>query len=198
MPFKDIRFPTSISAQTDGGPGFRTQVSVSRNGRSERFRTISDDVRKFNVASGLKSKDDFVQFLAFFRVVGGMADTFRYKDWLDFEIEPTTGLTDELTTTTFQIRKQYVYGSETVHKTITKPVSGSLTVFEADGTTVVDPGDYTVSYTTGVVTFSIAPGFVPRVECEYDLQMRFDSDDFVGNAEDFARSANLVVIEDDC
>jgi uncharacterized protein (TIGR02217 family) len=55
-----------------------------------------------------------------------------------------------------------------------KPVSGTVSIADADGT--VSPAEYTVDYTTGLVTFSVTPTGSPTWGGEFDIPMRFSGD----------------------
>jgi uncharacterized protein (TIGR02217 family) len=71
--------------------------------------------------------------------------------------------------------KRYASGSQTWVRTITKPVAGTVRV-ALDGTE--QPSGWSVDTTTGVVTFSAAPGSGVAITAsfEFDVPVRFDTD----------------------
>ncbi len=79
------------------------------------------------------------------------------------------------TTTAFQLVKAYSSGAHTWTRTITKPVTGTVTV-ALDG--IVQASGWSVDTATGLVTFTAAPasGVIVSVGFEFDVPVRFDTD----------------------
>ena len=77
-------------------------------------------------------------------------------------------------TVAFQLRKTYGASFDPYVRPISKPVAGTVTV-TVDG---IATTAFTVSETTGVVTFAAAPadGAVLLAEFEFDVPVRFDTD----------------------
>ena len=78
-------------------------------------------------------------------------------------------------TTTFQLVKRYASGSQTWVRTITKPVAGSVIV-ALNGAS--QASGWSVDTTTGVITFTTAPGSGVAITAgfEFDVPVRLDTD----------------------
>lgn len=204
MAFHDVRFPDNISYASSGGPSFRTEVIELDSGQERRLSRWSQPRHRYNVAYGVKSYTDLTAVKRFFMAREGAAHSFRYKDWLDFTtasdgIPQTMGggtptFTDQLiglgdgSTKTFQLVKRYSSGTATRVRTITKPIVSTVTI-ALDG--VQESGsNFTVDGTTGIVSFTTAPGNGVQITWggEFDVHVRFaeETDDLLSvNFKDF-------------
>jgi uncharacterized protein (TIGR02217 family) len=184
MAFHDVRFPDNISRGARGGPERRTQIVELASGDEERNASWASSRRRYDVAYGIRRADDLAVVVAFFEARNGRLHGFRYKDWADYK----SGLPSQAITATdqqigtgtgslktFQLAKRYVSGAQSWTRTIAKPVAGTVRV--ALGM-VEQMSGWTVDTTTGVVTFTIAPGngVVVRAGFEFDVPVRFDTD----------------------
>ncbi len=183
MAFIETRFPTDISYGSRGGPGFKTDIIALDSGQEQRISRHAAMRFAYDVAYGIKSKDQLRAAQKFFITMSGAASGFRFKDWLDFTTasdgESAPSNVDETLTGTvdgsnkvFQLVKTYTTGAVTKTRNIQKPVSGT-TVISIDA--VDQPSGWTVNTTTGQVTFSVAPtiGEVVKGGCEFDVPVRF-------------------------
>lgn len=99
---------------------------------------------------------------------------FRFRDW---DTKNST-LTDEVigtgngVTTVFQITQTHTVGGVSSVRNITRPVA-SFTV-KKDGVTTL--AGYSIDYSTGLLTFTVAPAnaVVVSVSGVYDIPVRFD------------------------
>jgi uncharacterized protein (TIGR02217 family) len=105
----------------------------------------------------------------------GPAYPFRFKDWSDFEAVDVEIGTGDGSLELFQLVKRYdlVF---VVTRVIQLPVDGTVEI-SVDGD-LVDEADYTVDYSTGLVTFGTAPaaGEVITATFEFDVPVRFADD----------------------
>lgn len=184
MAFHEIRFPDNISRGARGGPERRTQVVELASGDEERNASWANSRRRYDLAYGIRRADDLAAVVAFFEARNGRLYGFRYKDWADYKsnlpsqvISPTD---QQIGTGTgglkvFQLIKRYTSGAQTWVRTIAKPVAGTVRV--ALGT-VEQMSGWTLDATTGVVTFTVAPGngVIVRAGFEFDVPVRFDTD----------------------
>ena len=85
----------------------------------------------------------------------------------------------------------YKINGNTLTNTTADETNSTVRVYQADGTTEVTSG-WTVNLTNGVITFSVAPGYVPKVSCEFDFPVRFDTDQLPTSYEGFIRRATAV------
>jgi uncharacterized protein (TIGR02217 family) len=183
MAFHDVRFPTSLSFGSMGGPERRTEIVTFANGHEERNSLWAQSRRRYDAGLGLRSLVDLETVIAFFEARQGMLHAFRWKDWLDFKscsasqpIAPTDqalGQGDG-TTAAFRLSKTYRSGAISVARAIRKPVAGSVRIC-LDGTEV---SGWTLDASDGTVTFDAPPpaGTTVAAGFEFDVPVRFDTD----------------------
>ncbi|WP_444453254.1 phage distal tail protein, Rcc01695 family [Rhodobacter capsulatus] len=184
MAFHDIRFPDAISRGARGGPERRTQIVELASGAEERNASWANSRRRYDVAYGIRRADDLAAVVAFFEARNGRLYGFRFKDWADFKSclpSQIPGPTDQAigtgdgSTTQFQLTKRYSSGAQSWTRAITKPVAGTVTI-ALNG--VPQPSSWSVSPTTGLVTFATAPaaGAAITAGFDFDVPVRFDTD----------------------
>ena len=184
MAFHEIRFPDNISRGARGGPERRTQVVELASGDEERNASWANSRRRYDLAYGIRRTDDLAAVVAFFEARNARLYGFRYKDWADYKSsQPSQAVsaTDQQigagtgSLKTFQLAKRYTSGAQAWVRTIAKPVTGTVRV--ALGT-VEQMSGWTLDATTGVVTFTSAPGsgVIIRAGFEFDVPVRFDTD----------------------
>jgi len=178
------RFPVNIQYGSQGGPTFMTDVVKYANGAEYRNQRWSLALHKYNVRYSVRRYSDVINVHNFFLASGGRFDGFRVKDLFDFStgsngtgspaFDDVTIGTGDGNTTSFQLVKTYTKGANTYTRTITKPVA-STTVAGYNGSAEA----FSVDTTTGIVTFSVAPGVGETVTagCEFDVPCRFDTDE---------------------
>lgn len=183
MAFDEVQFPTDISRGATSRQRRILDVVTLRSGHEQRNTIWTNSRKSFDVSLGLRDLDDVYAVQEFWEARRGGLRGFRFKDWSDFKSkEPNRTPTDldqamaTITATTFQLQKVYSPGSNPWTRTITKPVSGTLVV--RDGTGSLTEGvDYTVDYSTGIVTFGSAPSGTPTAGFEYDVPVRFQDEE---------------------
>jgi len=179
MSFLEIQFPTDISFNSVGGPGFSTEVVSFSGGTESRNQNWSRPIEKWNVAYGVKAEADVKTLLEFFMVCQGKAHGFRFKNYADFGVFTPPGSPIGIgtgTLATFQLSKRYTFGGQNYDRKISKPVPGSDTMFWDGG----NPQQvWSIDYTTGIITFDPPPGFGKVVSAvfQFDVPMRFDTDE---------------------
>jgi len=184
MAFHEIRFPDNISRGARGGPERRTQVVELASGDEERNASWANSRRRYDVAYGIRRADDLAAVVAFFEARNGRLFGFRYKDWADYKSNlPSQAITptdQQIGTGTgslkvFQLAKRYTSGAQTWVRTIAKPFAGTVRL-ALNG--VEQMSGWTMDATTGVVTFTTAPGAGVAITAgfEFDVPVRFDTD----------------------
>jgi uncharacterized protein (TIGR02217 family) len=167
------RFPIDIEAGPTGGPSWSTDIVTMRSGEESGNQNWERSRHEYEASQGIKTDADFAAVGAHFRMARGRLHHFRFKDWADFVAVRGAGVLTPITSTTFQLFKQYgaVSGFEEFRK-ITRPVAGTLQVWKDDVLTSV-----TLAAETGIVTFSVAPG-AAVLECafQFDVPVRYDTD----------------------
>ena len=130
---------------------------------------------RWNVAHGLKKREQVAELIAFFRARRGRAYGFRFKDWTDYQgLAQSLGVGDG-STKTFQLVKRYPSGGVAESREITKPIAGTVKIYR-DG--VEATSGWSVDTTTGLVTFGTSPtaGVQVTADFSFDVPVRFDSD----------------------
>lgn len=171
----ETQFPTDISYGSTGGSRYKTSVITLASGFEQRNIEWSKSRAEFDVSHGVQSKESMNLLVEFFNVMQGRANSFRMKDWSDYQIsDQSIGIGDGVETD-FQIFKRYSVHGVNYDREITKIVDGTLT-YTVDG----NPGIVgVINVDTGVLSFSmpVPLGFDVLVEyVEFDLPCRFDTD----------------------
>ncbi|MEL6205874.1 MAG: DUF2460 domain-containing protein [Pseudomonadota bacterium] len=186
MTFHDVRFPTTLSFGSAGGPERRTEIVTLSNGNEERNTPWAHSLRRFDAGLGMRSLDDVELLIAFFEARRGRLHGFRWKDWTDFRscapsvavacTDQTLGTGDGVNTG-FELCKHYTSGLEGYTRPITKPVDGTVKV-AVDGAELTEGADWTLDAASGAVTLVAAPaaGLAVTAGYEFDVPVRFDTD----------------------
>lgn len=178
MSFVETQFPTDISYGATGGPVFLTDVVATVSGHEQRNSKWSQSRAKYNVASGIKTESQWQALIAFFRARRGKAVGFRFKDWSDFqgENQPLKSLGGN----DYQLVKQYVSGSAVYERDISKPVAGTITLYEDS---ILQPTGWSIDTTTGIITTLLSGTLA--VDFEFDVPVRFDTDEMAISMDSF-------------
>jgi uncharacterized protein (TIGR02217 family) len=175
MSFHDVRFPPDISYGASGGPGYSTSVITVASGHERRNSNWQAARGRWNVAHGLKKREQVAALIAFFRARRGRAYGFRFKDWTDFQGTAQMIGTGNGSLKMFPLVKNYASGGIIEGRLITRPVTGTVKVYRNG---VLATSGVTVDHGTGVVTFTTAPaaGVIVTADFEFDVPTRFDTD----------------------
>jgi uncharacterized protein (TIGR02217 family) len=209
MAFHDVRFPTAISRNAQGGPERRTDVVVLGSGFEERNSRWADSRRTYNAGYGVKSLDDLYQIIAFFEERRGRLHAFRWRDPLDWKSCAPNGTPSPLdqvigtgtgVQAAFQLSKTYGSAFAPWTRDIKKPVAGTVRI-AVDGDERTMGGECVVDPSTGLVTF--LPGHLPAdgqsvtAGFEFDVPVRFDTDKLEINLSGFTSGAipNIPIVE---
>lgn len=203
MSFLNILFPEDISYGAVGGPQFFTTISTTQDKTEFRSANWSSPRMQYSVQYGLKNKQQIQNLVSFFYIVQGCSYVFRYKDWLDFSASNQALGVGDGEVTAFQIIKTYCVGNAnspnymSYIRQITKPVSGTVTV-KQNGIEV-DDTQYTIDYTTGIITFiqPPAPNDAISADFQFHVPVRFASDVLQASmdADNFYNSKEITLIE---
>lgn len=194
MAFDDVRFPVAISLGSTGGPERRTDVVMTASGREERNARWANSRRKYNAGYGIRSLDDIQAVVSFFEERQGRLYAFRFKDHADFKsckASARVAATDQQigigdgTTASFQLSKTYGQSARAYVRAIVAPVGSSVLV-AVNG---VPSSNFTVNTATGILTFTAgsipSSGAVITAGFEFDVPVRFDTDDLTINISHF-------------
>lgn len=205
MAFHEIQFPTTISYGSSGGPKRLTQIVSLRSGFEERNQVWAHSRRTYDAGLGIRSINDIHDVLVFWEARSGALHGFRWKDWVDYkscapknQVDPEDQILGEgdAAETEFQLVKRYESASVEYARPIRKPVAGTVRV-ALDG--VEQMSGWSVDTTTGIITFTSAPGdgVVVTAGFEFDVPVRFQEDDISVSVEGFEAGAaqSIKVIE---
>jgi uncharacterized protein (TIGR02217 family) len=194
MAFDDVRFPTTISRGSSGGPERRTDVVTTASGGEERNSRWAHSRRRYNVGHGVKSLAQLHEVIAFFEGRRGRLHAFRFKDQTDWKScapNATPARTDQVLGTgngiqaSFQLLKSYGGPSRSYARNITAPVAASVLVAVNGIATLA----FTLNGQTGVITFNAgsipAAGTTITAGFEFDVPVRFDTDEITVNLKHF-------------
>lgn len=175
MAFHDVQFPTDISYGSEGGPEWSTEVIELGSGHEKRNQPWEYPRERWNVAYGIKTETLLQVLLAFFYCRAGKTHTFRFKNHRDYEGTDEDLGAGEGDNQNYQLLRNYTSGPTTLARTITKPISGTLSVYVDS---VEESSGWAINTSTGLLTFDspVASGSVVTATFEFDVHMRFDTD----------------------
>lgn len=184
MTINENRFPDDISYGSSGGPAFSTTIVTNAGGFEKRNQNWQDARATYNVAHGIKTKEQLDALITFFRVHKGRLIPFRFKDWTDFQAVGEIIGTGNGVQTQFGLRKTYRNGGDSHIRFITKPIEETVTIY-VNG--AVQQNGYTVDYITGIIFFTQAPvtGAIIKADFEFDVPVRFETDHLSARLEDY-------------
>lgn len=182
MAFHDVRLPDDVERGAQGGPRFKTTVTTLSSGFERRNIDWEQARGEWDVGYGIDDKASFTRLIDFFYAREGRAHGFRFKDWTDFELaRQVIGATDG-SNATFQIFKRYTSGAFTYDRTIKKIVAGTESVWVNNVAITEGAGasQYQLDDDTGILTLgstlAAQTGTDVEVLCEFDVPVRFDTD----------------------
>lgn len=184
MVFHEVLFPSDISYDGLGGPGFKTTVGELDSGHEQR-NIEWDDLRfKYEVAHRVKLQSEYDLIKAFFIARKGRGFPFRYWDPVDHDVTQGLIADSDGVSTTYQIVKRYADPVAPYDRLISKIDVGqhgglkpgtAVRVF-LDGIELLS--GFTVDVNTGVITFDAAPYYGESIEATYSFHVasRFNMD----------------------
>lgn len=186
--FDEIQFDPKISYGAIGGPSFRTTVISADSGAETRVGWWINGRSSWNISTGVKSRTQMTTLIAFFRARKGKLRGFRFKDWTDYTATREL-FWNGVAAAPVRLVKTYSDGSgQTEVRTIWKPVLTTVQIYTAPsgGSPLTVGVDYTIDYTTGIITgLTGGGGHNYYWTGQYDVPVRFDTDEMQVNLEDF-------------
>lgn len=197
-------------------PRWSTAIVAVDSGAEQVNQRWEHPLHRFTLPDAIREHSTYELLHDHWMVMRGPAYTWPFRDPLDFasvglelaNTVPTISMLDQVcgtgdgATMIFQLKKTYSRGSQTYTRIITHPIVSTAVVSVAgvNPATLSPPMTYTVSRTTGEITFSYAPapGQIIRAGYLFDVEVRFESDDsFDGIVKTFSVSgfADLTLIE---
>ena len=184
MAFKDIILPPCMSLDLTRTITRRSAKVTALSGDIYTSEKWAFDRRSFRAGYAPRTLQDLEEITNFWRVVR-CVHTFRVKDPFDYKSssvdDPTSNADQTIgvgdgAETIFQLVKRYSFGAEIYDHPIYAPVSGTVTI-AFDG--VNQASGWSVSTSTGEVTFTVAPAnaVVITAGYEYDIKCQFEDEE---------------------
>lgn len=187
--FIEQRLLEKAAEGTQGGPTWATRQVGLSNGVVRRNASRSRPLYRYVILFNNLLDSDHAEVLAAFNATRGGAYGFRLRDPREHSVTDMAFAVGTGSSQTAQLAITYAWGPESVVRPIRKPVAG--VVIKANG--VVLPGA-TVNTTTGIATFTATAGHVITWSGEFDVPVRFETDNL---AWDYARAAQGLVLSTD-
>lgn len=202
--FFECTFPTALAFLAQGGPTFSTTVNEAFGGKESRVRNWSGALCKYTIDLQNKPIAYFDAVREFFYVVGGSACGFRFLDVTDHSFANEVIGTGNSSNASFQLIKTYASGNRTYVRTLTKPITSDVQTFTGsycDDTVTVKLNnvlqtpdtDYTLDYTSGLVTFTSAPSGTITASGQFHVPCRFTNDQLVAQLEVATQTVDAIV-----
>lgn len=168
--FLEARLSERVTRGSKGGPvGSRTFTRTIGGKLLQKFNR-SLPLHKYDLSFGIKTLADFEAIRSAFYVVMFTPYTgLRMKDWADFQATQGNSSVVLITGTTYQLYRDYTFGSITLRRKITKPVSGGA-VYDGGGGLLSS----SIDTTTGIAT--VASGTPATWVGEFDVPVTFSDD----------------------
>lgn len=181
MSYINIPFPDCIAFGAESNVLWLTHIAQSIGGQDFSSPNWQDNKHAFDVSFAVRTASDYADVRAHFNEVRGMANTFPFKDHLDFTVTVAQGVLLTLALVaptadgTFYLHKKYG-STNPYYRQITRPDT-PVSVFRtrAAVTTDITGAGAAVTYTTGAVaitghvagdTYTWSGTFM--VPCRYD------------------------------
>lgn len=194
MSLLDVRLSTRVEQGFSAVRVANTRVVSLKNGHERRNANWSGKKRRYTSRYGAFTQGMIEELLSFSEIADGQANAFRFKDWSDFKATAQPLGNAPSGTTAVQLQRTYTRGAYSKVRTITKPVDGTVVVYQA-GT----PKAGTVDDLTGLFTPSTSwtAGQLLTADFEFDVPVRFATDEIefvLPHRDIFEVNADLVEV----
>lgn len=173
MTFIDQRLPQDYTFDAIASDEWMTEI-VENIGRVESRNSPSSNPRRsWDLSTAARTQTQKEELHEWFLAMRGQLHSFAFLDPADNSVARQVIATADGATVDFQIIKSYTIGGATYERSITKPVTAGVSVWVNN---VLQSSGYTVSRTTGIITFSVAPTDTYSIEAavtQFDVPVRF-------------------------
>jgi uncharacterized protein (TIGR02217 family) len=187
MDFVAVSFPDCIAFGAQSDPMWSTNLSVSFGGFEVANQNWQDNRHMFDVSFSIRNATDYRLCRSHFNQMRGRAKAFPFKDFLDFEAAASEGVTADAASASdgYQLYKRYGSGDDKYDRKITRPVSGTLTIYRTRSAVTTNvTADCTINYGGDSTlepggTFSVTgdqEGDVYTWAGEFNVPCRYDTD----------------------
>jgi uncharacterized protein (TIGR02217 family) len=178
--YVDTPFPDCIAFGAQASPMWATNLAVGFSGFEIANQNWEEQRHSYDVSFAVRTASDYRLIKTHFNVMRGRAKSFPFKDFLDFEVESTEGITvvadDPMDG--YQLLKRYGSGGDAYDRRITRPKTGTLTIYRTRSAVTTDvTGSATVDLSGGTVNISgHVNGDVYTWAGEFFVPCRYDVD----------------------
>jgi uncharacterized protein (TIGR02217 family) len=171
--FYDERFPEKWALDAVRSIRWINEIVAPRNQREVRNTPMATARYVWDLSMSAKTGGERMEFDGWFLAMNGQQHTFVYRDLADYQLDRQTIGTGTGAKLAFQLVKSYSAGLATYSRNITRPVTATVRVW-VNGVELLS--GWSVSRTTGIITFGSAPadGAVVAASCEFDVPVRFN------------------------
>jgi uncharacterized protein (TIGR02217 family) len=181
-----------ISARVTTGLNFtvmhpKRDKVYAYGGRLQQAFSDSPPLLRVDLAHGVRDVSSYNEIMdAFYVVMFTPYEGLRVKNWQDYRATAANSAVTALGGGEYQLQRRHSFGGINYLRDITKPVSGTVAVFDAGGT----PLTPTVDTTDG--TFTVAAGTPSYWTGEFDIPMTFASNEWSARIEGGAGNPFVV------
>ena len=193
MSFIDERFPESYAYGAVCTDDWLTEVVGTRSRVEHRNAPVADVRLAWDLSTTGKTAAQRDGIRDYFRAMRGSLHSFPFRDLFDYECLRSVIASGDGAETNIQLVKPYTIGSETYERPVTKPVVASVRVWVND---VEQVSGWSVSRTTGIVAFDVAPADSAVIEAsfEFDVAVRFAESRLSWRAENRNSGSGLIFV----
>ena len=194
--FNESRLLESVSYGSQFGHSYRTNILQLRSGHERRNAEWSAPLGRFSLSYDNLQADGHEAVIRAHHACMGQLIGFRFKDWADYKADMEQIGVGTGANQVVQLSKNYTFGSLSAQKKISKPVQGTIQFFA--GETQIYP--IASDYTTGIFTVNATAGAPIYWSGEFDIPVRFASDELLfsindGNDSTFFLTADVDLQE---
>lgn len=184
MIFTEERLNIGIVSGTTSTLTFNTESLQQGNGSEQRWLCCVNGLQQWQLGDRSNLINELIYINAFYDRMKQLGSAFRFRDWLDFDINQKPIGAGTGIKTTFQLVK--IYG--TYVYPLKKIVSGTVKAY-LNG---IETTAFTVNVNTGIITFNTAPanGVIVSATCEFDKPVEFAEDTITNRLEVFLPNLN--------
>lgn len=200
MSFLEARMDDRISYGFRVIPRYMTRRRELDSGKQVRDIKWTKAKRRFTAAYMTFTDEQFALLLALFHAVMGSGHGFRFKDWSDYTAElEALGNTPGANSTAVQLIKTYTNGSLSTVRTIVKPVAGTVTMYQDNGSGTFVAKAGTIDTATGLFTPTTnwTSGRALKATFQFDVPVIFSSDELPSTYDEYKAITTDIEVEED-
>lgn len=191
MSFIEERLLAPIEYGFSGGPTWNTKRVGLKSGIIRRKIMRSRPITRLSGVFYMDDEETQKHLLGAFNACYGGAYSFRFKNFLNFELDNEQIAIGTGEQQSVQIVKRFGFGDNVTQTPIRKP--NDDVIVTAGGVAI--PAQ--INTTTGIATFTASLGLIVRVSGTFDTPVMFSNDDFVGIIKNYSQREASIELEED-